>query len=123
RGQDATVGARRLADRTRLGSQLDLARLLHRADDERRRLRHSHRLRDGVGVRARPRPQGPERGHLIDGAMHEYPWQLQALRTAAIAVISVGVFAAMYVVASAPTRIASRLGMRGLRRHHVIATS
>ena len=55
--------------------------------------------------------------------MQQFTWQLQALRGASVAVIVAGLFAAVYVIASAPTRVANRLGLRGLKRQRVIANS
>src|SRR5437868_6185183 len=55
--------------------------------------------------------------------MQPYTWQLQALRLACVAVIAAGVLIAIYVVASAPTRVASRLGLRGLKRQRILANS
>ncbi len=43
------------------------------------------------------------------------------LRYAFIAVVTVAVFMAVYAVASTPSRVASRLGMRGLKRQRAIA--
>jgi tight adherence protein C len=54
--------------------------------------------------------------------MNEQPlsFQLMALRVGAVALIAIGVFAVLYVIASAPTRVASRLGLRGLKRTRVL---
>lgn len=43
------------------------------------------------------------------------------LRYLALLVMGGAVFAAVYVVASAPSRVASRLGLRGLKRQRIIA--
>lgn len=45
------------------------------------------------------------------------------LRYAAIALLALGLMAAFYGVASAPTRVASRLGLRGLKRQRVLANN
>jgi len=55
--------------------------------------------------------------------MQAYTWQLEALRTLSVAVIALGIFVVMYVLASAPTRVASRLGLRGLKRQRILANS
>jgi tight adherence protein C len=54
--------------------------------------------------------------------MNEQPLSLQliVLRIASVALIAVGVCAVLYVIASAPTRVASRLGLRGLKRTRVL---
>ncbi|MGH7330905.1 MAG: hypothetical protein ACREJX_21350, partial [Polyangiaceae bacterium] len=50
-------------------------------------------------------------------------WQTQMLRTASTGAITLGLVSATYIVASAPTREASRLGLRGLKRQRAIARS
>jgi len=50
-------------------------------------------------------------------------WQTGMLRNAADGAFGVGVISATYIVASAPTREASRLGLRGLKRQRAIARS
>jgi tight adherence protein C len=50
-------------------------------------------------------------------------WQTVMLRNAANGAIGLGVVSAVYIVASAPTREASRLGLRGLKRQRAIARS
>lgn len=47
--------------------------------------------------------------------------QLQALRVATLACVMVSVLALTYAVASSPTRVASRLGLRGLKRQRILA--
>jgi len=44
-----------------------------------------------------------------------------ALRYTALGLVGCGLFAVIYVVAAAPTRVASRLGLRGLKRQRVLA--
>ena len=50
-------------------------------------------------------------------------WQTQLLRTASTGTIALGLVSATYIIASAPTREASRLGLRGLKRQRAIARS
>jgi tight adherence protein C len=50
-------------------------------------------------------------------------WQTGMLRMAADGAVGLGVVSATYIVASAPTREASRLGLRGLKRQRAIARS
>jgi tight adherence protein C len=46
--------------------------------------------------------------------------QLNVLRLAALATVTIALMMLAYVVASTPTRIASRLGLRGLKRQRVL---
>ena len=50
-------------------------------------------------------------------------WQTQLLRTASTGAVALGLVSATYIIASAPTREASRLGLRGLKRQRAIARS
>jgi tight adherence protein C len=50
----------------------------------------------------------------------QYSIHLLGLRVASVALVSLGFFIALYVVASAPTRVASRLGLRGLKRTRIL---
>ncbi|MEO8874011.1 MAG: type II secretion system F family protein [Polyangiaceae bacterium] len=50
-------------------------------------------------------------------------WQTGMLRSAADGAVGLGVVSATYIVASAPTREANRLGLRGLKRQRAIARS
>ncbi|MBX3252395.1 MAG: type II secretion system F family protein [Myxococcales bacterium] len=47
--------------------------------------------------------------------------QLQVMRVAVLVCLMVAIMALAYGVASAPTRVASRLGLRGLKRQRVLA--
>lgn len=49
--------------------------------------------------------------------------QLEMMRVATLACVMVSIMALTYAVASAPTRVASRLGLRGLKRQRVLAKS
>ena len=44
-------------------------------------------------------------------------------RICGLATLGIGVFAIIYIISSAPSRIASRLGLRGLKRTRAIAGS
>lgn len=55
--------------------------------------------------------------------MHGISLYVLIMRTAATAVLFIAVATAVYVVASAPTRIANRLGLRGLKRQRALATN
>jgi len=44
-----------------------------------------------------------------------------ALRCTALGLVGFGLFVAIYVIAAAPTRVASRLGLRGLKRQRVLS--
>lgn len=48
-------------------------------------------------------------------------WQTQMLRMGADVAVGLGIVSATYIVASAPTREATRLGLRGLKRQRAIA--
>lgn len=48
-------------------------------------------------------------------------WQTQMLRMASNGAVGLGLVSATYIVASAPTREANRLGLRGLKRQRALA--
>ena len=56
-------------------------------------------------------------------SMHGISLNVLIMRTAAAAVLFLAVAMAVYVVASAPTRVANRLGLRGLKRQRALATN
>ncbi len=49
--------------------------------------------------------------------------QLQVMRVAVLVTVMISLMAFAYAVASSPTRVANRLGLRGLKRQRVIAQS
>jgi tight adherence protein C len=50
-------------------------------------------------------------------------WQTMMLRNASDGAVGLGLVSMTYIIASAPTRVASRLGLRGLKRQRAIARS
>ena len=50
-------------------------------------------------------------------------WQTIMLRNASDGAVGLGLVSTTYIIASAPTRVASRLGLRGLKRQRAIARS
>ncbi len=49
--------------------------------------------------------------------------QLIIMRYLTLGVVGVGIFMAVFVVSSSPTKVASRLGLRGLKRQRVVANN
>ena len=49
--------------------------------------------------------------------------QLQVMRVAVLATTMIALMAFAYAIASSPTRVANRLGLRGLKRQRIVAQS
>jgi tight adherence protein C len=57
----------------------------------------------------------------MNGMPHLQPYDIY--RIVGLAVLGCGVFAICYIIAAAPSRVASRLGLRGLKRQRAIANN
>src|SRR5262249_55624399 len=127
-GQGTALGDRPHAVRPPLRAQRALAGLLRSADEERHRVRHHHRVYLVLGREHHPRAQGPERGllRITSQPMNPDLWtisvsrELQAMRVGLLACAMITLGALAYAIASSPTRVANRLGLRGLKRQRVL---